>query len=64
MPTDVDAFSVDEFCRRHGISRPMFYKLCRQGHGPRTMKIGVRTLVSVAAAEEWRRQMEAASQAA
>jgi predicted DNA-binding transcriptional regulator AlpA len=50
--------SVDEFCADHGISRAMFYKLQKEGSGPRIMKIGSRTLISLEAAETWRRQME------
>jgi hypothetical protein len=55
------AFSISEFCDAHGISRGMFYKLARQGIGPRTMRVGTRTLVSVEAAAEWRRTREAAA---
>ncbi|WP_212566890.1 hypothetical protein [Aromatoleum tolulyticum] len=36
----------------------MFYKLMKSGHGPRIMKVGTRTLISVEAAADWRRQME------
>ncbi len=51
-------YSVSEFCRAHGISRAHFYKLLRDGRGPRIMKVGNRTLVSCEAAQEWRRAME------
>jgi len=51
-------FSVTEFCHQHGISRGLFYTLAKEGRGPRTAKIGRRTLVSHEAAEEWRRRME------
>ncbi len=34
------AFSVAEFCREHGISRGLFYRLLREGHGPRVIKAG------------------------
>lgn len=50
--------SVSDFCRAHGISRAMFYKLTKEGRGPRTAKVGRRTLISQEAAEEWRREME------
>jgi predicted DNA-binding transcriptional regulator AlpA len=53
-------FSVSQFCREYGISRGLFYKLLRDGHGPRVMKAGRRTLISHEAAEEWRRSMETA----
>ena len=50
--------SVAEFCHQHGISRGTFYKLAKQGLGPKTAKIGRRTLISTEAAEQWRRRME------
>jgi hypothetical protein len=53
-------FSVREFCTAHGISDHMFFKLQRQGLAPRTMRVGARTLITVEAAAEWRREREAA----
>jgi hypothetical protein len=55
------AFTVEEFCRAHRISRATVYNLWRDGNGPRRMKVRDRTLVSVEAASDWRRQMEAAA---
>ena len=55
-------YSVADFCREHGISRGLFYRLLREGRGPRVIKAGRRTLVSREAAEEWRRRMESATQ--
>jgi predicted DNA-binding transcriptional regulator AlpA len=57
---DRKASSIDEFCAAHGISRAMFYKLLKQGNGPRLMNVGTLKLVSDESAAEWRRQMEAA----
>ena len=51
-------FSVPEFCQQSGISRALFYKLVREGKGPRTMKVGSRTLISQEAAQEWQHRME------
>jgi predicted DNA-binding transcriptional regulator AlpA len=53
-----EALSVAEFCMSHGICRASYYNLQRSGAGPRQMKIGRRTLISVAAAREWRELME------
>jgi hypothetical protein len=53
-----EAFSVDEFCSTHRISRALFYLLQRAGSGPRLMRVGRRTLVTVDAAAEWRKRME------
>ncbi len=55
-------YSVRDFCREHGISRGLFYRLLREGRGPRVIKAGRRTLISQEAAEEWRRRMEGATQ--
>ena len=54
-------YSVSDFCHQHGISRGLFYRLLREGRGPRIIKAGRRTLISHEAAEDWRRQMETAN---
>jgi hypothetical protein len=56
------AFTVDEFCMTHRISRPFFYKLLKDGTGPRIMKAGLRTLISIEAAADWRRAREVPAQ--
>ena len=55
------AFSVAEFCEAYGLSVPMFYKMRNRGEAPDQMKIGSRTLISVQAADRWRRARERAS---
>ncbi len=50
-------FSIPDFCRTHSISRGMLYKLIGQGEGPRTIKVGRRTLISSEAAQEWRQRL-------
>jgi predicted DNA-binding transcriptional regulator AlpA len=57
------ALSIPQFCAAFGISADFFYKLKRQGQGPRLMKVGKRTLISVAAADAWRIEREAATAA-
>ncbi len=57
-PTKEQAYSVDEFCTAHRISRGLLYLLWQQRRGPRWMKIGSRRLISAEAAAEWRRAME------
>jgi hypothetical protein len=54
------AYSIEQFCQAHGISIDLYFKLQRQGLGPKTMKAGARTLISVEAAAEWRRAREIA----
>jgi predicted DNA-binding transcriptional regulator AlpA len=58
-PTPRLALSISEFCRAHGISEGLFYKLKKQGEGPREMKVGARTLITFESAAEWRRTREA-----
>jgi hypothetical protein len=55
------AFTVDQFCHYHNLSRPFFYKMLKVGIGPRIFKVGTRTLVSTEAAAAWRREREAAT---
>lgn len=56
------AFSVAEFCEKHRITKPTFYELVKRGTAPRIMKVGRRTLISIEAAADWRRQMEQGAQ--
>lgn len=55
------AQSVPEFCLSNNISRSLFYKLQRQGNGPRIMKVGRRTLITPESSNEWRKRMEIAA---
>jgi predicted DNA-binding transcriptional regulator AlpA len=59
-----DAYSVNEFCDSHRISRAYFYRLKKRGQAPQTMKVGSRTLISREAAARWRLKMESAANAA
>ena len=54
----IDAMSIAEFCRRHDLSEPFYYKLQKQGRGPKTIRLGARTLITVEAAAKWRRALE------
>jgi predicted DNA-binding transcriptional regulator AlpA len=55
------ALSIPEFCAAFGISEDFFYKLKRQGQAPRLMRVGTRTLISMEAADEWRKAREQAT---
>ena len=61
-PTPRLVLSIPEFCEAHGISEGFFYKLKKQGEGPREMKVGARTLITLESAAEWRRERESATQ--
>ncbi|MET4086452.1 hypothetical protein [Bradyrhizobium sp. MOS001] len=52
------ALSILEFCDAHGISEGFYYKLKKQRQGPREMKLGARTLITLESAAEWRRARE------
>ena len=49
-------YSVYDFCVAHGITKVMFYKMLKDGRGPKIMKVGTRTLISLEAASDWRRR--------
>ena len=44
------ALSIAGFCRAHGISESMYFKLRAQGLAPREMIVGTRKLISREAA--------------
>jgi hypothetical protein len=52
------AFSIQEFCKAHGISEALYYKMQNAGTGPRVMEVGTRRLISQEAAADWRRSRE------
>jgi hypothetical protein len=57
---EIGAYNVIGFCLAHGLSRRTFYTLRQAGEGPRIMKCGRRTLISIEAAQAWRRSRERA----
>jgi excisionase family DNA binding protein len=61
---DKDAYTIPQFCERHGISRSGLYNALKNGEGPRVMKVGNRVLISREAAEAWRREREQAAEQA
>lgn len=58
---ELAAYSIFGFCVTHGLSRRKFYYMLEGGEGPRIMKCGTRTLISVEAAQAWRRARERAA---
>jgi hypothetical protein len=57
---DADAYSVEEFCRRHRISVQVFYK--HPGLMPDSFYVGSRRLISRESAARWRAEREAKGQ--
>jgi hypothetical protein len=58
MDIQRQAYSVAAFCTAFGIARSTFYRLLQAGEGPTVYHVGRRTLISVDAADRWRREME------
>jgi hypothetical protein len=56
--TDRDAYSVEEFCRRHNISRGTYYNLRTADKGPVEARVFNRVLITKESAEAWRRARE------
>jgi hypothetical protein len=60
---EIRAYSIPEFCRVHGgMSQAFFHALIAKGKGPKLMKVGARTLITVEAATAWRAAQEAATE--
>jgi hypothetical protein len=59
LPDTADAYTVEEFCRRHRVSTQMFYK--RPDLMPDNFYVGKRRLISREAATRWRAEREAAA---
>ena len=53
--------TVAQLCARNQISRVHFYELRKHGRGPKIMKMGRRTLITLQSESDWHAQMEAAS---
>src|SRR5262249_57821821 len=64
-PKSVDpqalAMSIHAFCVRHDISEDLFFKMQREGWGPRVIRVGTRRLISQEAAAERRKARDAAA---
>ena len=56
---DKDAYTIPEFCKRHGYSVSHYFAEAREGRGPRVMRVGHRVLISKESAADWRRAREA-----
>jgi hypothetical protein len=53
------SLTIPEFCAVEKFSRSLFYKLKKQGKGPRTYAAGAVQRITPEAHQEWRRAMEA-----
>ena len=55
------AHTISEFCLIHRISEPLYYKIQRDGTGPREAIAGTRNIITAQAARDWRQQRELAA---
>jgi hypothetical protein len=54
---EADLYTIEEFCRRHRMSKQAFYR--RLNEMPTTFTIGARRYITREAAARWRREREA-----
>jgi hypothetical protein len=52
---DLDAYSIEEFCRRHSISRGTYYAMKAVGKGPEEGRVLSRVLITRESAQDWRK---------
>jgi predicted DNA-binding transcriptional regulator AlpA len=57
-------YLVEQFCERNQISKSTWFKMKREGTGPRTISIGREVRISAAAEKEWRARKEQESMGA
>ena len=51
------AYTIDEFCEAHKISRSLFYKL-PECDRPKVVRLGRRRIITMEAAADWRERLE------
>jgi hypothetical protein len=52
------SYTISSFCLAENITRPVYYKLKRQGLGPKEMRYGRVVRISSRARSEWQRARE------
>lgn len=57
----MQSFTIDEFCKRHRISRAQFYILQHRGEAPSTFLVGKRPRISEDQERAWITARQAAS---
>lgn len=63
-PKDAPPMTIEEFCKRYALSRSRYYELKQQGRTPDELRVGRKTLITVASAREWERRLLAEQRAA
>lgn len=54
---ELDAYTIEEFCRRHSISRGTYYNMKADGSGPRESHAMGRVLITKESARDWREKI-------
>jgi hypothetical protein len=52
------ALTIAEFCEAYHMSPELYFKLKRQGKGPREMALGSKKLITLRSAEQWENELE------
>lgn len=58
------AYSIDQFCAAHGFGRSTYFKLRKEGKGPREIRVATKPIITVESARAWREKMATQSQEA
>jgi hypothetical protein len=58
-----DAHTRPSFCASNHISESLYFRLKREGKGPREIEIGDRIIITPEAEADWRREREAETMA-
>jgi hypothetical protein len=58
-----DAHTIPSFCQSNAISESLYFKLKREGRGPREINLDGRIIITPEAEADWRREREAETQA-
>jgi hypothetical protein len=56
LPPPSHAFTIQEFCDAHRISRSQFYRLREKGIGPKEKSVLGKTIITAESAAAWRRK--------
>jgi hypothetical protein len=62
-PTPAAWFTIRTFCEAHKLSLAMYFKLKKEGRGPREIAIGSRRYITFEAAAAWRAEQREAETA-
>jgi predicted DNA-binding transcriptional regulator AlpA len=53
MKNERQAYNIAEFCEAFRVSRSELYRLWKTGTGPKRLRIGRKSIITVEAAQDW-----------